>query len=169
MIRRSVAVAALSAALLLPGVVHADSTAIRKKLGETPANLWDLTLVRAEAALASWAGGDGIHTFVNGEADNIVLYVYEPAGKATKAECKKLIDRVKMAGGVDPKTGYSDNPASDYAALLNYAQIDQFSVDESYAETADSMFWIDAVAGSGEGAVSCKGPLISTEVTYPAP
>ncbi len=60
-------------------------------------------------------------------------------------------------------------PASDYAALLNFAQIDQFSVDESYAETADSMFRIDAVAGSGDSAVACRSPLISTEVTYPAP
>jgi hypothetical protein len=167
MFRRSIAAAALMAVVLLPMAANADSAAIKKKLSETPATLWDLSLARVESALSSWAGGDGINTFVGTEADSIVMYVYEPAGKATKAECKKLIDRVKKAGGVDPKTGYADNPASDYAALLSFAQIDQFSVDESYAETADSMFRIDAVAGSGEGAVACRSPLISAEVTYP--
>jgi hypothetical protein len=169
MVYRSIAAAVLMAALLTPAAAHADSTAIRKKLGETPANLWDLTLARVESALASWAGGDGVNSFVGNEADNIVLYVYEPDGQASRTECRKLIDRVRKAGGVDPKTGYPGNPASDYAELLNYAQIDPFSVDESYAETADSMFWIDAVAGSGEEAVTCKGPLVSTEVTYPTP
>jgi hypothetical protein len=169
MFRRSIAAAALTIAVLMPLSAQADSAAIKNKLSGTPANLWDLTLVRVESALASWVGGDGINTFVGTDANNIILYVYEPAGKATKAECKKLIDRVKKAGGVDPKTGYPDNPASDYASLLNYAQIDQFAVDESYAETADSMFQIDAVAGSGEGATTCKGPLVSAEVTYPTP
>src|SRR5437899_11271974 len=103
MVRRSIAAAALMAAVLLPVAAQADSAAIKKKLSETPANLWDLSLIRVESALASWAGGEGISTFVGTEADNIVMYVYEPAGKATKAECKKLIDRVKKAGGVDPK------------------------------------------------------------------
>jgi hypothetical protein len=166
---RSIAAVAMTTAVLMPLGAQADSAAIKNKLSGTPTNLWDLTLVRVESALASWVGGEGISTFVGSEADSIVLYVYEPAGRATKAECKKLIDRVKKAGGIDPKTGFPDNPASDYAALLNYAQIDQFSVDEAYAETADSMFQIDAVAGSGEGAVSCKGALISAEVTYPTP
>lgn len=169
MFRRSMAAAALTAAVLMPVSAHADSAAIKNKLSGTPATLWDLTLVRVESALASWVGGEGINTFVGSDGNTIILYVYEPAGKATKVECKKLIDRVKKAGGIDPKTGYPDNPASDYASLLNYAQIDQFSVDESYAETADSMFEVNAVAGSGEAAVTCKGPLVSAEVTYPTP
>lgn len=169
MLRRSIAAAALMAAVLMPMGAHADSAAIKKKLAETPATLWDLSMVRIEAALAAGVGGEGRFTFVSVESDNFVMNVYEPHGKATKAECKKLVDGVKQAGGVDPKTGYADNPASDYAALLNYPQIDQFAVDESYAETADSMFWIMAVVGSGDGAVSCKGPLISTELSYPPP
>ncbi|WP_151117331.1 outer membrane protein assembly factor BamD [Hypericibacter adhaerens] len=169
MFRRSILAAALMAAALTPMAARADGAAIANKLKGTPATLWDLTLVRVEAALASWVGGKGVSTFVGSDADKIILYVYEEGGKATKAECKALIDRVKKAGGIDPKTGYPDNPASDYAALLNYAQIDQFSVDESYAETADSMFEVDAVAGGGENAVNCKGPLVSAEVTYPTP
>jgi hypothetical protein len=169
MLRGSLAVAAAMAAMLMPMSAKADSAAIANKLKGTSATLWDLTLVRVESALASWVGGGGINTFVGSDGNTIILYVYEPAGKATKAECRKLIDRVKRAGGIDPKTGYPDNPASDYASLLNYAQIDQFSVDETYAETADSMFEVDAVAGSGESAVTCKGPLVSAEVTYPTP
>jgi hypothetical protein len=169
MLRRSIVAVALMAALMLPIAAQADSAAIKKKLSETPATLWDLSAVRIEAALAAWAGGEGRLTYVSVESDNFVMNIYDPKAKATKAECKKLVDLVKRAGGVDPKTGYADNPASDYAALLNYPQIDQFSVEESYAETADSMFWIMAVAGSGEGAVTCKGPLISTEVSYPTP
>jgi hypothetical protein len=169
MFRRSIAAVALMAAVLMSLGAQADSAAIKKKLTETPANLWDLSMVRVEAALAAWVGGEGRFTFVSVESDNIVMNVYEPGGKATKAECKKLVDRVKQAGGVDPKTGYPDNPASDYAALLNHPQIDQFAVDESYAETADSMFWVMAVAGTGDNAVSCKGPLISSELTYPVP
>jgi hypothetical protein len=39
MVYRSIAAAVLMAALLTPAAAHADSTAIRKKLGETPANL----------------------------------------------------------------------------------------------------------------------------------
>jgi hypothetical protein len=62
MFRRSMAAAALTVAVLMPVSAHADSAAIKNKLSGTPATLWDLTLVRVEAALASWVGGDGINT-----------------------------------------------------------------------------------------------------------
>jgi hypothetical protein len=90
MLRRSIVAVALMAALMLPIAAQADSAAIKKKLTETPANLWDLSMVRIEAALAAWAGGEGRMTYVSVESDNFVMNIQDPKAKATKAECKKL-------------------------------------------------------------------------------
>jgi hypothetical protein len=170
MLRDLIVAAALLAAVVNPMAARADATAIIDRLKETPANLWDLSLARLEATLAADAGGEGLTTFAAFEDGRVVMRIYEAEGPSTKAECKKLVDKVKIAGGVDPRTGYPDEPASNYAALFAYPQIDQFSVDESYAETVDSLFDVVAVVGvSGDGkAIMCRGPLLSTELIYTA-
>ncbi|MFZ5791904.1 MAG: hypothetical protein ACOY3L_14525 [Pseudomonadota bacterium] len=170
MLRCLIVAAGLLAAVVVSTAARADATAIIDKLKQTLANLWDLSLVRLEAALAAGAGGRGLMTFAAFEDGRIVMRIYEAEGPSTKAECKKLVDKVKIAGRVDPMKGYPDEPASNYAALFAYPQIDPFSVDESYAETVDSLFDVVAVVGvGGDGtATMCKGPLLSTELIYTA-
>jgi hypothetical protein len=78
------------------------------------------------------------------------------------------MDRIKQTGGVDAKTGEPQNPASAFASLFSYPGVDEFKIDQSYAETVDSMISIMVVigeTGNGEGMV-CKSRLLSPDVSF---
>ncbi|HEX7200998.1 MAG TPA: hypothetical protein VF213_16050, partial [Dongiaceae bacterium] len=99
---------------------------------------------------------------------DIMIRVYSTSAKPDQASCKKIMDRIKKAGGVDPKTAQPDNPASAYAALFSFSGVDESKIDESYAETVDSMIAIMVVigqTGDGKGMV-CQSRLLSTDISY---
>lgn len=164
----SAAVALALLGIAAAGTARADPAAILNHLQGTPASELDLSLARLSVAVdaAGWNAGFG--GFANAEDKDIVVRAYAPAAKPDKASCRKIMDRIKTAGGVDPKTGQPDEPASAYASLFSYAGTDESKIDASYAETVDSMITIMVVigvTGDGKGMV-CQSRLLSPDVTY---
>lgn len=149
-------------------VALADAAAIVQNLRSTPASRLDLslasltTMVNAEGAPAGYGG------FAGYEEGSIVIRAYAPAAKPDEAACKRVMDRIKRSGGVDPATGQPDDPASAYASLFSYGGDDEAKIDPSYAETVDSMFSIMVVIGeTGDGTgMICQSRLLSNKITY---
>ena len=154
---------------LWPGMAQADPAAILDHLAKTTASQLDLSLAQlseqvdaagATAGFGGWASVD--------DDKNIVIRAYSTTAKPDKASCKKIVDRIKTGAGVDPKTGEPNNPASAFAALFSYPGVDESKIDESYAETVDSMITIMVVigqTGNGEGMV-CQSRLLSHDISY---
>lgn len=124
-------------------------------------------LIHADSITGSYEGS------AYGEDERIVIWtslIDAPEGEADRQElCRTLLDRVQRLGGVDPATGWPDNPASAYASLFSYpGHFTDFDVDETYAETVDSMIELRGSVGvSGDGeAVSCRRPLLSKDTEF---
>jgi hypothetical protein len=153
---------------LATGPVLADPAAVVKALQGTPATLFDLSLARLDALLGAEAAVEGYAAHGAYQDGRIRIYAYSYEIEPTEENCKKIADGIKRAGGVDPATGWPDNPASAYASMFSYPQIDEFAVDETYMETVDSMFDIMVVlgvTGDGKGMV-CTTKLLSAETSY---
>lgn len=147
---------------------RADSAAIVKNLQERSASLAELSIARIEALLNAVGVKEGFSAFAFFQDDGLQFYISDLASEPSEARCKALIDIVKRTGGVDPETGWPDNPASVYASYLNYGSFDAYAVDQSYDETVDGMISILAVigvTGDGKGMV-CKSKLLSAETSY---
>ena len=98
----------------------------------------------------------------------IIDHLRNTAGKPDEPSCRRIVDRIKTAAGVDPKAGQPGDPASGYAALFSYPGADESKIDPGYAETVDSMFAIMVVigeTGNGRGMV-CQSRLLSNKITY---
>jgi hypothetical protein len=150
------------------GPALADPAAVVKALQGTPATLFDLGLARLEAKLGSDGAVHGYDAYGFYQDGAIQIYAYSYKLEPTVENCKALADAIKLAGAVDPKTGFPDEPASIYASFFSFPEIDEFATDESYMETVDSMFDIMVVlgvTGDGKGMV-CKTKLLSAETTY---
>jgi hypothetical protein len=168
---RSLAPAPLAAAIVaaLAGQpALADGAAIVAKLRATTASLFDLSLARLEAEVNGDGNGHGYDAYVNFQDGEVVIFAGSDRAPVTEKACHGIIDAIKRAGGVNPKTGNPDEPSSGYATLFAYPEIDQAKVDDSYMETVDAMFSIQVTLGtSGDGkAITCKSKLLSPNVTY---
>jgi hypothetical protein len=146
----------------------AGSAAIVAKLRATTASLFDLSLARLEAEVNGDGNGHGFDAYVNFQDGEIVIFASSDRAPVTEKACHGIIDAIKQGGGVDPKTGNPDEPASDYASLFAYPEIDQAKVDKAYMETVDAMFVIQVTLGTtGDGkAITCRSKLLSPDVTY---
>ena len=145
----------------------ADPAAILNHLQATPASQLDLALAQLGEKVDA-AGAGSFDGFADVEDKDIMIRAYSTTAKPDQASCKKIMDRIKKAGGVDPKTAQPDNPASAYASLFSFPGVDESKIDESYAETVDSMIAIMVVigqTGDGKGMV-CQSQLISTDISY---
>ena len=150
-----------------PAAAKADPAAILNHLQATPASQLDLALAQLGEKVDA-AGAGSFDGFADVEDKDIMIRAYSTTAKPDQASCKKIMDRIKKAGGVDPKTGQADNPASAYASLFSFPGVDESKIDESYAETVDSMIAIMVVigqTGDGKGMV-CQSRLISTDISY---
>jgi len=150
-----------------PAAAKADPAAILNHLQATPASQLDLALAQLGEKVDA-AGAGSFDGFADVEDKDIMIRVYSTTAKPDQASCKKIMDRIKKAGGVDPKTAQADNPASAYASLFSFPGVDESKIDESYAETVDSMIAIMVVigqTGDGKGMV-CQSRLISTDISY---
>jgi hypothetical protein len=155
-------------AMLAGGPALADPAAIVAKLKSMPASLFDLSLARLEAEVNGDGNGNGFDAYVYFQDNEIVIYASSSHAPVTERACHGIIDTIKQQGDVNPKTGNPIEPASGYASLFTYPEIDQAKVDEAYMETVDSMFTIEVTLGtSGQGkAITCRSKLLSTDVTY---
>lgn len=164
---RVLGVAALLAAVA-SGSAVAGPDDIVKALRERPASLFDLSLARLEALLGADAVANGYSAFANYQEERIVIWLWSPDAPNTEESCKAMLDRVKRLAGVDPETGYPDNPASRFAGLFNYPQLSAIDIDPTYDETVDAMFELRGSIGiSGDGtAVICRSDLLSKDTTY---
>ena len=150
-----------------PAAAKADPAAILNHLQATPASQLDLALAQLGEKVDA-AGAGSFDGFADVEDKDIMIRAYSTTAKPDQASCKKIMDRIKKAGGVDPKTGQADNPASAYASLFSFPGVDESKIDESYAETVDSMIAIMVVigqTGDGKGMV-CQSRLLSTDISY---
>ena len=150
-----------------PAAAKADPAAILNHLQATPASQLDLALAQLGEKVDA-AGAGSFDGFADVEDKDIMIRAYSTTAKPDQASCKKIMDRIKKAGGVDPKTAQPDNPASAYASLFSFPGVDESKIDESYAETVDSMIAIMVVigqTGDGKGMV-CQSRLISTDISY---
>ena len=150
-----------------PAAAKADPAAILSHLQATPASQLDLALAQLGEKVDA-AGAGSFDGFADVEDKDIMIRAYSTTAKPDQASCKKIMDRIKKAGGVDPKTGQADNPASAYDSLFNFPGVDESKIDESYAETVDSMIAIMVVigqTGDGKGMV-CQSRLLSTDISY---
>ena len=150
-----------------PAAAKADPAAILSHLQATPASQLDLALAQLGEKVDA-AGAGSFDGFADVEDKDIMIRAYSTTAKPDQASCKKIMDRIKKAGGVDPKTGQADNPASAYASLFSFPGVDESKIDESYAETVDSMIAIMVVigqTGDGKGMV-CQSRLLSTDISY---
>ena len=167
--RASIGLAAMAVLVGLAGApALADPAAIVAKLKSTPASLFDLSLARLEAEVNGDGNGNGFDAYVYFQDNEIVIYATSSHAPVTERACRGIIDTIKQQGDVNPKTGNPIEPASGYASLFSYPEIDQAKVDEAYMETVDSMFTIEVTLGtSGQGkAITCRSKLLSTDVTY---
>jgi hypothetical protein len=167
--RARIGLAAMAAlAGLAGGPAHADPAAVVAKLKGTSASLFDLSLARLEAEVNGDGNGNGFDAYVNFQDNEVVIYASSAHAPVTEKACRGIIDTIKLLGDVNPKTGVPVEPASGYASLFSYPEIDQAKVDEAYMETVDSMFTIQVSLGtSGQGkAITCRSKLLSTDVTY---
>ncbi len=166
MMPRAWLIALLALGPLIPA--HADPAGILGHLQSTPASRLDLSLARLGAMIDAAGAGAGFGGFADVEDKDIVIRAYSTAAKPDEAGCRRIMDRIKQSGGVDPRTGQPDQPASGYAALFSYPGQDESTIDASYAETVDSMIAIMVVVGqtgNGEGMV-CRSRLLSPDVAY---
>ena len=150
-----------------PAAAKADPAAILNHLQATPASQLDLALAQLGEKVDA-AGAGSFDGFADVEDKDIMIRAYSTTAKPDQASCKKIMDRIKKAGGVDPKTAQPDNPASAYASLFSFPGVDESKIDESYAETVDSMIAIMVVigqTGDGKGMV-CQSRLLSTDISY---
>ena len=150
-----------------PAAAKADPAAILSHLQATPASQLDLALAQLGEKVDA-AGAGSFDGFADVEDKDIMIRAYSTTAKPDQASCKKIMDRIKKAGGVDPKTAQPDNPASAYASLFSFPGVDESKIDESYAETVDSMIAIMVVigqTGDGKGMV-CQSRLLSTDISY---
>jgi len=150
-----------------PAGAKADPAAILSHLQSTPASQLDLALAQLGEKVDA-AGAGSFDGFADVEDKDIMIRAYSTTAKPDQASCKKIMDRIKKAGGVDPKTAQPDNPASAYASLFSFPGVDESKIDESYAETVDSMIAIMVVigqTGDGKGMV-CQSRLLSTDISY---
>jgi hypothetical protein len=136
------------------------------KLRSAPPTLFDLSLVRLEAMVGSVGAANRFSAGAYYEDGEIRITAQSPSSTQSRTACKAVIDRLKLAGGVDPKTGFPNNPASSYASLFAYPSIDQFAIDESYAETVDGMITIMVTFERFAESMMCKSRLLSNEVSY---
>jgi len=167
--RARVGLAAMATLTMLPGgPALADPAAIVAKLKSTPASLFDLSLARLEAEVNGDGNGNGFDAYVNFQDNEVVIFASSAHAPVTEKACRGIIDTIKLLGDVNPKTGVPDEPASGYASLFAYPEVDQAKVDEAYMETVDSMLAIQVTLGtSGQGkAITCRSKLLSTDVTY---
>ena len=167
--RAGVGLAAMTVlAGLACGPAFTDSAAVVAKLKSMSASLFDLSLARLEAEINGHGNGNGFDAYVNFQDNEIVIYASSSHAPVTERACHGIIDTIKQQGDVNPKTGNPMEPASGYASLFTYPEIDQAKVDEAYMETVDSMFAIEVTLGtSGQGkAITCRSKLLSTGVTY---
>ena len=153
---------------LAGGPALADPAAVVAKLKGTSASLFDLSLARLEAEVNGDGNGNGFDAYVNFQDNEIVIFASSAHAPVTEKACRGIVDTIKLAGDVNPRTGAPDEPASSYASLFAYPEIDQAKVDEAYMETVDSMLTIQVTLGtSGQGkAITCRSKLLSTDVTY---
>ena len=146
----------------------ADPAAIISHLTSTPATRLDLSLARLSQMVDAHGVPAGYGGFADIEDTDIVIHASSLSAKPDEASCKRILNRIKTTGGVDPKTGQPDDPASGYAALFSYPDDDESKIDASYAETVDSMFRIMVVigqTGDGKGMV-CQSRLLSNKIAY---
>ena len=150
-----------------PAAAKADPAAILSHLQATPASQLDLALAQLGEKVDA-AGAGSFDGFADVEDKDIMIRAYSTTAKPDQASCKKIMDRIKKAGGVDPKTAQADNPASAYDSLFTFPGVDESKIDESYAETVDSMIAIMVVIGqTGDGkGMLCQSRLLSTDISY---
>jgi hypothetical protein len=159
------AVATTAPAVTAPALAGPDE--IVTALTGTPATLFDLGLARIEAFVGADGLAGGYSAFVHYQDREILVLASNMAAPGDEAAARALIQRIKRLAGVDPVTGFPDQPASAFASMLSFpTRIDEYAVDPTYMETIDSMFRLKAVlgvAGNGE-AVVCSGKLLSPDV-----
>jgi hypothetical protein len=161
-------IAGLLIGILAISQAIANPAAIIGHLRSTPASRLDLSLARLGETIDAHGAAAGYGGFADIEDNDIVIRAYSPTAKPDEASCRRIVDRIKTAAGVDPKTGEPDDPASGYAALFSYPGDDESKIDPSYAETVDSMFRVMVVigeTGNGKGLV-CQSRLLSNKITY---
>jgi hypothetical protein len=139
---------------------------IVNKLKATPATLFDLSLARLEAMVGAIGEAHHFSAGAYYQDGELRIAARSHAERQSKAACKAIIDQLKRSGGVDPKTGDPDQPASAYASLFAYPSIDQFATDESYAETVDGMITIEVIFERASDGMICKSKLLSKDVRY---
>ena len=166
MIRRTALVLAM--ACLLPAAASADPKAIANYLQHTQASLMQLSLAQLSNMVNAYGMTAGYGAFADYEDGDIVIRAYSATAKPDEKSCKRILDRIRRTGGVDPATGAPGDPASAYASLFSYDGEAESKIDTGYAETVDSMFSIMVVigeTGDGKGMV-CKGRLLSNQATF---
>jgi hypothetical protein len=167
-LKRGAAAGLVAGGCLWAGTAVADPKSIVDHLQATPASRLDLSLASMSSMLYAQGLLAGYSAFVDYEDGKMMIRAYSDTAKPTEAACKKIADDIKRNGGIDLATGYPAEPASAYESLFTYPGDDEFKIDQSYAETVDSMFMIMVVigqTGGGTGMV-CQGPLLSTKLTY---
>ena len=164
---RSLGLATLLAAAVA-GPAAAGPDDIVKALRATPATLFDMSLARLEALLWTDAQANGYSAFANYQDGEIMIWTSSLQAPSTDEACKAMLDRVKRLAGVDPETGFPDNPASRFAGLFNYPRLNSSNIDMTYDETVDAMFHLRGVIGiSGDGkAVICDSLLLSKDTSF---
>ena len=158
----------LSSAIPAANLARADPAAIIDHLRNSPASRLDLSLARLGETIDAHGAAAGYGGFADVEDKDIVIRVYSVTAKPDEANCRRILERIKTAGGVDPKTGQPNDPASGYAALFSYPGDDESKIDPSYAETVDSMLAVIVVigeTGNGKGMV-CQSHLLSNKITF---
>jgi hypothetical protein len=153
---------------LIPSTAQADAAAILRHLSETPASLLELSLARIDALLAAVGEKNGFGAHAWPQDGGVQIFAYADKLPRTESACRGVIEAIRVAGGINPKTGVPDQPASAYAAMFGYPRLDQFKIDQSYAETADAMIRLRVTLGtSGDGkAMGCQAPLVNGGITY---
>ncbi len=154
------------ASLLLAAPAFAGPQQIVDKLKGAPATLFDLSLARLEAMVGAVGAAHNFSAGAYYQDGEIRISAQSHAEKQSRAACKAIIDQLKRSGGVDPKTGDPDQPASAYASLFAYPSIDQFATDESYAETVDGMITVEVIFERVTESMICKSKLLSKEISY---
>lgn len=153
---------------LVSSPAAADAAAILDHLGKTPATRLDLSMARVNTVLTVVGEKNGFGAFAWQQDGGVVIMGYVEKGPRTEAACRNVIEAIRRAGDIDPKSGEPLRPASAYASLFNYPGQDNFKIDQSYAETVDAMFRLIVTVGtSGDGkAVVCKAPLVNGPIAY---
>jgi hypothetical protein len=153
---------------LVPNTADADAAAILKHLSETPATLLELSIARIDALLTAVGEKHGFGAYAWPQDGGVQIFAYADTLPRTEAACRGVVEAIRNAGGINPKTGVPDQPASAYASMFNYPGLDQFKIDQSYAETADGMIRLRVTIGSsGDGkAMGCQAPLVNGGISY---